>query len=257
MCFIYLNVIIYDAKNYTGGVIIITILIYGLLAGIMTGVGALISIAIAKITDKILSLSLGFASGIMIGISTLSLVPSSMEMSNPYICIAGFIAGALFLFLVDITMPHIHKVETNCGRYAKMGYFIALGIALHNLPEGIAIGATNEVSHHMGMMTAITIGLHNIAEGLCVAMPLCLGNVRKFRVVLITTMTGLSTVLGTGLGMVLGIISPLLIAFFLAFAAGAMIYISSDELIPKSHSTHSEFANVGILSGFIISFLLS
>lgn len=243
--------------------IIITILIYGLLAGMVTGVGALISIAIAEISNKVLSVSLGFASGIMIGISTFSLIPTSLEMGNPYICVAGFIGGALFLFLVDISMPHIHKVEVDCkrdmerGRFAKMGYFIALGITLHNIPEGIAIGATNEVSSDMGILMALTIGIHNIAEGLCVAMPLCLGKVRKRRVVLITTMTGLSTLLGTWLGMVLGIISPLLIAFFLAFAAGAMIYISSDELIPQSHKTHSEFANVGILAGFIVALLLS
>lgn len=235
----------------------ISILIYGLLAGIVTGAGAIVSILLGKITKKVLSISLGFASGIMIGISTFGLIPSSLEMGNTYICIAGFIVGAFFLFLVDISMPHVHKVETECNQYAKMGYFIALGIAFHNLPEGIAIGATNGVSHQMGIMTAITIGLHNIAEGLCVAMPLCLGNVQKTRIVVITTMTGLSTLLGTWLGIIFGLISPLFIAFFLAFAAGAMIYISSDELIPKSHSTHSEFANIGIISGFILALVLS
>jgi ZIP family zinc transporter len=180
-----------------------------------------------------------------------------MDMGNAYICIFGFIGGALFLFLADISMPHIHKVEAENSQFATMGYFIALGITLHNIPEGIAIGATGDVSEQMGLATAITIGLHNIAEGLCVAMPLCLGNVRKTRVVLITTMTGLATLLGTWLGMFFGIISPSVIAFFLAFAAGAMIYISSDELIPKSHKTHSEFANIGIILGFIMSFLLS
>lgn len=235
----------------------ISILIYGLFAGIVTGAGAIISIAIGTITDRILSLSLGFASGIMIGISTLGLVPASLEMGSTYICVAGFGMGALFLFLVDISIPHIHKMETECNKFAKMGYFIALGIALHNLPEGIAIGATSEVSHQMGVTTAVTIGLHNIAEGICVAMPLCLGNVGKGRIVFITTITGLSTLLGTWLGIIFGLISPLLIAFFLAFAAGAMIYISSDELIPKSHSTHSEFANVGIMLGFIVALVLA
>ncbi len=235
----------------------ISILLYGLLAGLVTGVGAIISILLGKITKKVLSISLGFASGIMIGISTLGLIPSSLEMGNTYICIAGFIVGALFLFLIDISIPHVHKAETDSNKYVKMGYFIALGITLHNLPEGIAIGATHEVSHQMGIYTAITIGLHNIAEGLCVAMPLCLGNVRKSRTILITTMTGLSTLIGTLLGIIFGLISPLVIAFFLAFAAGAMIYISSDELIPNSHSSHSEFANVGIIFGFIIALFLS
>lgn len=237
--------------------IFISIIIYGFVAGLVTGVGALIAIALGQITNKVLSVSLGFASGIMIGISALSLIPSSIEIGNTYICVVGFIVGALFLFVVDISMPHIHKVDQKGSEYAKMGYFIAIGIALHNLPEGIAIGATNEVSHQMGVITAVTIGLHNIAEGLCVAMPLCMGNVCKSRIVIITTLTGLSTVLGTVLGMVFGFLSPLFIAFFLAFAAGAMIYISSDELIPKSHSSHSEFANVGILSGFILALILS
>lgn len=237
-----------------------TILISGLLAGLVTGLGALIAISLKKITDKVLSVSLGFASGIMVGISTFSLIPSGLEMANPIVVVAGFGGGALFLFLVDISIPHIHKVEadtTVCRTYTKMGYFIALGITLHNIPEGIAIGATNGISQQMGLMTAITIGLHNIAEGMAVAMPLCMGNVRKSRIVLITTMTGLSTLLGTLLGVILGAISPVVIAFFLAFAAGAMIYISSDELIPKSHKTHSEFANIGILSGFVVALLLS
>ncbi|NLI92485.1 MAG: ZIP family metal transporter [Peptococcaceae bacterium] len=236
---------------------VISIIVLGLIAGIVTGAGAVISILIGNITPKILSVSLGFASGVMIGISTLGLIPASLKLGNTYICIVGFVIGALFLFLVDITMPHIHKAETGGNQYTKMGYFIALGIALHNLPEGIAIGATNEVSRQMGMMTAITIGIHNIAEGLCVAMPLCMGNVRRGRTILITTMTGLSTLLGTWMGMIFGQISSLFIALALSFAAGAMIYISSDELIPQSHSTHSEFANVGIIIGFIISLFLS
>jgi len=238
-------------------VITISILVIGLLAGLATGLGALISISLKVISDKILSVSLGFAAGIMIGISTLGLIPASLEMSSAYITIAGFIVGALFLLLIDVFMPHVHKMETESQQYAKMGYFIALGITLHNIPEGIAIGATYEVSHILGIMTAVTIGLHNVAEGLCVAMPLCLGKVNKFRIVLITTMTGLSTLFGTWLGLIFGLISPLFIAFFLAFAAGAMIYITSDELIPKSHKTHSEFANIGIVSGFILALLLS
>lgn len=238
------------------GVIIISILVIGLFAGLVTGAGALISIFMVRITNRTLSLALGFASGIMIGISTLGLIPSSIELGSTVLCIAGFVAGGLFLFLIDINMPHVHKADSECKVYAKMGYFIALGITLHNLPEGIAIGATSEISHNLGIKTAFTIGLHNIAEGLCVAMPLCLGNIRKSRVVFITTMTGLSTLLGTWLGMFLGNISPLYISFFLAFAAGAMIYISSDELIPKSHSSHSEFANVGIMAGFILALFL-
>lgn len=227
------------------------------MAGLATGLGAILSISLKVISQRTLSISLGFAAGIMIGISTLGLIPASLETGMTYVTIIGFIIGALFLLSVDVSMPHIHKMETESREYAKMGYFIALGIALHNLPEGIAIGATSEVSYSLGIMTAVTIGLHNVAEGLCVAMPLCMGQVNKWRIILITTMTGLSTLFGTFIGILFGMISPWFVAFSLAFAAGAMIYITSDELIPKSHKTHSEFANIGIVSGFILALLLS
>lgn len=246
-----------NVVNFLNGGIKISILVFGLLAGAITGVGALIAIVIGIVSNRILAISLGFAAGIMIGISTLSLIPNSLEMGNIYIATVGFIVGAAFLFFVDRTIPHSHKIETDCREYAKMGYFIAFGIALHNLPEGIAIGATHNVSVQLGIYTAFTIGIHNIAEGLCVAMPLCLANVHKFRVVVITTLTGLSTLFGTWLGIVLGMVSPLVIAFFLAFAAGAMVYISSDELIPKSHRFHISFANMGILFGFVFALILS
>lgn len=237
-------------------VVSIVILLYSLVAGIVTGVGALITVILKNPSEKTVSLTLGFASGIMIGISTLSLIPNALRTGTLYSCLAGFASGAVFLWLVDILMPHIHKNETDCDIYSKMGYFIAIGIALHNLPEGIAIGASNQVSEQLGLYTAVAIGLHNIAEGLSVALPLCLGRVGKKRIIFVTTMTGLSTFFGTIIGLILFHISPLFIAYSLAFAAGAMIYIASDELIPHSHSVHSEFANVGIMLGIAMALLL-
>ncbi|HHX51668.1 MAG TPA: ZIP family metal transporter, partial [Clostridia bacterium] len=209
---------------------VINILLSSLLAGLVTGVGALIAIVLKEPSDKLISLTLGFASGIMIGISAFSLIPNSLDTGTVLICIIGFVGGGIFLFLVDIGLPHIHKIESDCDAYLKMGYFIAIGIAFHNLPEGIAIGASNTISEQLGLMTALAIGLHNIAEGLSVAVPLRLGRVGKKRIVFITTFTGLSTFLGAILGIMLVNISQLFISFALAFAAGAMIYIASDEL---------------------------
>lgn len=236
--------------------IFINILVYSFMAGLVTGLGALITILIKEPSKKLLSLALGFASGIMIGISTISLIPESMEAGSFTLCFLGFVSGAVFLWLIDVSLPHIHKNETNCDMYMKMGYFIAAGIAFHNLPEGIAIGATNEVSTQLGLYTAISIGIHNIAEGLSIAMPLCMGKVGKIRIIFITTMTGLATLLGTIIGLFMVGVSQGFISFALAFAAGAMIYISSDELIPHSHSVHSHTANMGIVLGIMLALLL-
>lgn len=234
----------------------ISILLISFFAGLVTGGGALISILIKSPSQKVLSLSLGFAAGIMIGISTLSLIPSSLELGNLTSCFFGIIIGALLLWLVDVLLPHIHKSESDCDVYRKLGTFIALGIAFHNLPEGIAIGASNEVSAQLGLYTAISIGIHNIAEGISVAMPLCMGKMENKRILFITTLTGLTTLGGTIIGISLVSISQTFISFSLAFAAGAMIYISSDELIPLSHKAHNHFANLGILLGIMLALFI-
>jgi len=237
-------------------VICISILWFSFLAGLVTGAGALIAIILKNPSDKLLSSSLGFASGIMIGISTLSLIPQSLETGTVYLCVGGFVCGALFLYLVDATLPHIHKYEADCDMYMKMGSFIAVGIALHNLPEGMAIGTTSQISMDLGLKTAFSIGIHNIAEGLAIAMPLCFGKMDKTRIVFVTTMTGLATLIGALIGVKLEQISYSFISFSLAFAAGAMIYISSDELIPHSHHVHSNTANISILAGIMLAIVL-
>ena len=124
------------------------------------------------------------------------------------------------------------------------------------MPEGIAIGTSSHVSAQLGINTALTIGIHNIAEGLSVAMPLCLGRMGNIRIVFVTTMTGLATLLGAYLGLLLVSVSPTFISLSLAFAAGAMIYISSDELIPHSHRVHSDASNIGIILGIILAVLI-
>lgn len=236
----------------------ISIYLLSLLAGLLTGVGALITIAIRNPSNKLLSISLGFAAGIMLGLSTLSMIPESLALGGIYPCIFGFICGAGFLALLDILLPHIHKNEAKYDEYLKMGYFIAIGIAVHNLPEGIAIGVSNEVSVELGFYTALSIGIHNIAEGLSVAMPLSLSHALEGgKIVFITTITGLATFFGTMLGTSLATVSSVFISASFSFAAGAMIYITSDELIPKSHARHSNYANMGIVSGILLSLLLT
>lgn len=232
------------------------VLFVSLIAGLVTGLGAIIAILLKNPSEKILSLSLGFASGIMIGISTFSLIPESLNNGNLFTCVLGFICGASFLWIIDALLPHIHKTEVDCDMYLKMGYFIAFGIALHNLPEGLAIGVSKHVSLELSMYTALSIGIHNIAEGLSVAMPLCLGKAARLKIIYITSFTGLATFFGAIIGILMSNVSLSFISFTMAFAAGAMVYISSDELIPHSHSVHSHFANVGIIAGFALALLL-
>lgn len=237
------------------------ILLYSFISGILTGLGAIITFFFKRIENRWISTSLGFAAGIMIGLSTFSLIPHAIESGSITAVVAGFIAGGLFLWLVDIIIPHIHKVDGEEGdalsSYRKMGYFIAIGIALHNLPEGLSIGASTGISMNMGIIIAVSIGIHNIAEGLSIAVPLSICGVKKTKIVFITVFAGLFTVIGTFLGMLIVNVSDVVISVSLAFAAGAMIYICSDELIPESHKLHSNLSNAGVMIGFIFSLIIS
>lgn len=231
----------------------INVLIQSLMAGLVTGLGAVICLLIKKPTNKILSLVLGFAAGIMIGISLFSLIPHSLTSGNPFFTVVGFILGGFLMGIIDPLISRFYNDKDN--NYLRMGIFIAIGMAIHDLPEGMAIGASSLVSKQLGFFTSLTIGLHNIAEGLAIALPLILGKSNYKTVIFITTMTGLSTFFGTIFGFLLISVSPQFIAASMSFAAGAMIYIASDELIPHSHDKNKRWANIGIMIGIAITVL--
>jgi ZIP family zinc transporter len=142
------------------------------------------------------------------------------------------------------------------GSMFYCGLFMAIGIALHNLPEGLAIGAGYGNSTALGATIAISLALHNIPEGMVTAAPLLLSGMNKWVVVAIATAAGLVTPIGTLIGAALISISPEFISAAMALAAGAMIYIVSDELIPQSHKYHNHAANFGLVAGFVFGYML-
>jgi len=232
------------------------------LAGVATGLGALLVLMFGKPAKKLMSLILGFASGIMLAISAFDLLPEAQSLGGLTLTIIGFLMGAGLMFGLDTLVPHIHigegKVDARGDtKMLKVGYFIFLGIALHNLPEGLAIGAGYSASKGLGAAIAIALALHNVPEGMATAAPLLMGGVSRLRVVALTTLAGLMTPIGTIIGLVLINVSENFISIALALAAGAMIYIVSDELIPESHRYHSHLANAGLLSGFLLGMIIS
>ncbi|RQD71235.1 MAG: zinc/iron permease [Tindallia sp. MSAO_Bac2] len=244
-------------------------LLYSFLAGSSTAIGAIALLFFGAPGKKAMSVLLGFAGGIMLALSVFELMPEALELGSLTAVIIGFLIGCGMMFGVDHALPHAHMSESDNleienpeklpnkeASVLRTGYLIFFGIALHNVPEGLAIGAGMEASPELGLFIAVAIALHNIPEGLAVAGPLRAGGMPGGKVVLFTLGAGLMTVVGTAIGLLIFNISPVLVSGSLAFAAGAMVYIVNDELIPQANSMHSHLANAGLIVGLLLGFAI-
>jgi zinc transporter, ZIP family len=236
------------------------ITLIGLGAGVIgTGSGAIIALFVKSPSKAMLGFILGFAGGIMLAIVLTDLLPESIESGSFISAIAGLLLGALFILFLDLKIPHFHLFETTeeLARFIRTGTILGLGIAMHNLPEGIAIGASYIASPSLGFTLAFTIALHNIPEGIAMACPLCAGGMRLRWILFYTAMAGLPMGLGAFIGASLGSISPLILSVSLGFAGGAMLYIIFGELIPGAQNSGSGHAGTfGAVFGTIAGILL-
>ncbi|MGM0462315.1 MAG: ZIP family metal transporter [Fibrobacterota bacterium] len=242
-------------------------ILYSFLAGISTSFGVLLLYLFGTPNKKVLASLLGFAAGIMIAISLFELMDEARNIGSMTSAIVGFVLGVAMMFGLDQVVPHSHvggpdeivteneqNLATVESPILRTGYLILFGIALHNLPEGLAIGAGLESSPELGLMIAIAIALHNIPEGLAMAGPLKAGGLGNTKIFLFTLVAGLMTPVGAIIGHVFFNISQVFVGGSMAFAAGAMMYIVNDELIPEANKMHSHLANTGIMAGIILGF---
>jgi ZIP family zinc transporter len=242
-----------------GPEIILQITIIGLVAGAMgTGLGGTLALLFVKPSYKTLGVMLGFSAGVMLSIIFMELLQKAMAASIFYAAL-GLLLGILAFVLLDNFFPHHHFIsEEKLGsQYVKKGVLIATGIALHNLPEGLAIGAGFASSTRMGIALAVLIALHNIPEGMAVAVPLNMGGLGRFRSLSIALVSGLPMGTGALLGALIGNISVPFLTLSLGFAGGAMLYIVCDELIPDVFNlTSAHIAIMGITTGVLTGMLM-
>jgi len=227
-----------------------------LIAGVATGIGGILGV-LFKPGERKLVFGLGFSSGIMLGVTFLLLVVESLK-AGFVLSFSGFLAGTLIFFLLDFIVPHIHIVESR-NSLLRLGILIAIGIAIHDLPEGFGIGMGYGVSESLGITLALAIILHNIPEGIAIAIPFRFSGMNKLKTILISFAAGLSTLIGAWIAFFLhSSISEKFMYSGLAFAAGAMFYISVNELIPEAHKYgNTRFTSLGVISGVIIAFALT
>ncbi|MBQ9943770.1 MAG: ZIP family metal transporter [Clostridia bacterium] len=273
-----------------------TLLLTTALAGVVgTGLGGLVGALLQKDSNRTASLLLSFAGGVMLSVVCFDLITESIETNVGLGIVIGAVAlGVILIFLfnhlidrrvnpqvmhIDETHPKtaddldelIHADHLQHHRARKdnkfslfmAGVVMACAIALHNMPEGMTIGASFSIGD--GAMTssalvlAILIGLHNIPEGMAVSVPLITGGMSKPKAVLITALSGAPTIIGAVLGFLIGEIGPLGLAISLGFASGAMLYVVFGEILPQAilmyHSKLPAFSAIGgMLVGLMIIF---
>lgn len=233
------------------------VLLSSLIAGLATVIGGVIVLFLGRPSDRALAFWLGMASGVMLAVVALDLLPAALEHGTRFTTIVGFALGVLLLAAISNWMSRRrrHRYKRGTGKsdsFVRMGILVALGIALHDLPEGLAIGAGFAATEELGTVLALAIGLHNIPEGISLSLPLLYGGWRPAQIIGLCLGVALVTPMGTLLSLALLQLSPQTIAISLAFAAGAMVFVVADELIPTSHDSSRLLTSLGIALGFAI-----
>lgn len=236
---------------------VLLILICSLIAGLATGIGGFV-VLFKKPGRKFFGFLIGFASGVMISLSFLALLGEAWKTAGFLLATISFAVGAIFMLILDFLIPHIRfNVKESCDkRLFKTGILTTIGIALHNLPEGIAVGIGFTHLPSFGILIAIAIALHNIPEGIATALPLYESGISRAKTFMITLLSGLVEPIGAILAISFLWGRSTIIAPALAFAAGVMVFITLDELIPCAKDRHEHSTALGIIFGSAVMMLL-
>ena len=280
----------------------LVIIIITFISGVVgTGLGGVVGAVLKRDSNRIVSLLLSFAAGIMLAVVCFDLMSEPIEMMQagvmpswtPLIVVVAVVAGYGIVYLLNLLIDKktnhevkhidenhpataddldelIHSNHYETHKNSNTNLFIAglvmmFAIALHNLPEGMVIGASYAISDDIvanlftgsGFIMAIVIGLHNVPEGMAVSVPLISGGMGKPKAILLTALSGLPTVFGALIGYALGGINDMMLVLSLGFASGAMLYVVFGELLPESilmwRSKLPAFALfIGLIAGFLL-----
>jgi len=226
-----------------------------------TVIGSLLGFVIKALPHKWNDAVLGYCAGIMLAASTLGLIVPAAEsagLSNWWLVLIGIIIGVMFLNLLDLITPHLHKItgleseEHRNNASINHVLLFVMAIALHKLPEGIAAGVGfNAADTSDAWAVTLGIGLQNIPEGMVVIAPLLIAGVSKIRTFIISLAIALLEIVGVWIGFGIGAISQILLPVMLSMAGGAMLYVVSDEMIPETHAHgFQKTATYALILGF-------
>lgn len=224
-----------------------------------TIIGSVLGFLIKGLSHKWNDTILGYCAGIMLAAATLGLIVPAFEQGEQWwLVVAGVMAGAFFLNVLDLVTPHLHHItgldaeEHRHNASLNRILLFVMAIALHKLPEGMAAGVSLSDVVATNWTVSLGIAIQNVPEGMVVIAPLLLAGVKPMRTFVISVAIGLLEVVGVWLGFALGSASQALLPVMLGFAGGAMLYVTSDEMIPETHAHgYQKQATYALLLGFM------
>ena len=216
-----------------------------------------------EIPDRLQKTLLGFASGVMMAAAVWSLLIPSVEMASHRVLPAavGFLAGMGFLLLIDELTPHLHLgAQKSEGPRSKLSRtsMLALAVTIHNLPEGMAVGVvfageTHGLTLSAALAVSIGIAIQNIPEGAIISMPMHAEGNSRWKSFLIGSLSGVVEPIGSVAILLLASALDVALHYLLAFAAGAMMYVVVEELIPETaEGRHTNLSTIGFAIGFVL-----
>ncbi|MGZ8165407.1 MAG: ZIP family metal transporter [Methylobacter sp.] len=261
--FLISQIVVFGSLYLIFGKIVVVGFFASILAGLATGLGALPALFFKNISNNLFNSMLGAAAGVMLAATAFSLLVPGMVYGNQiwpgngiYVVSMGMLIGAAFLHFADRRLPHVRfdsVSDTQLNSLKKVWLFI-IAITIHNFPEGMSVGVSfgsGEIKN--GIVLAIAIALQNIPEGLAVSLPLVGLGYNKWKAIGIATLTGMVEPVGGLLGITMVTVFQPVLPMAMGFAAGAMLFVISEEIIPETHSQgRSRYATFALMIGFII-----
>jgi ZIP family zinc transporter len=252
------------------------------LTGLVTGVGAFPFFFIRQLPRRVYDGILGLGAGLMLAAATMGLLHEALDgvhdanglnLSRLILVVIGFLAGVLVASVMDRLIPHSHArghrhhiapghsdEEAHDQRVEiHQSYAIVGALSIHRIPEGLAIGAGFASGHgsRLGWLLVAAVGIQNVCEGVVMGAPLRLSGVSAMRGLLVVAASGLAVPLGALAGLGLSSWTVVTLPLILALAAGILIYVTSNEIIPESHSHgHEGAASTGLVLGFLLTMLI-
>ena len=231
------------------------------LAGLSTTLGSVLGLAVRDPGPRFMSVTLGFSAGVMVLVSFVELLQTGIDAVGFGAAHVAFFGGMILMFLVDFLVPHDYAAEhhgtseESKERLLKTGLFVALGLGIHNFPEGMATFAGAMEDLRLGTAIAVAIAIHNIPEGVAVSAPVYAATGSRGKAFLWSFLSGVAEPVGAGFAalVLLPFMTEAVLGWTLSGVAGIMVFISLDELVPVSHSFgKGHLAIVGAVAGMVI-----